>query len=331
MLVRQTRFGARILAWAMATVASGALITPESGAAPVVMCRHHHRVRLRVNRCPRGWRVISPTELGVAGPVGPPGAEGPAGPRESAGSEGPSGAPGAEGPTGPLGPSGPEGPTGSTGATGSLGSTGPAGPSGAPGPVGAAGPTGAQGLTGATGPPGPATGPAGGALTGTYPAPSLAANAIDGVSLFAAGTVPAARTLVGSDRELDTALPNGTITLTWTGTDFDTDGLFDPGTPAVLTAQHAGIYQVDAGASFDQFGLTTAIQIRILQNGVLRASNQTREFFVGHATVSTSTLVQLAPGDTLSVELETDFLGLVTLLSEGTFLATHWAGPPPVA
>lgn len=80
---------------------------------------------------------------------------------------------GPTGPTGPAGPTGPLGPTGpSGGPTGPTGPTGPAGVTGATGPQGLQGPTGATGATGPTGPTGP-VGAAGGALTGTYPNPTL--------------------------------------------------------------------------------------------------------------------------------------------------------------
>jgi len=66
---------------------------------------------------------------------------------------------------------------GKNGAAGKIGATGAAGPTGASGPQGKEGP---QGLTG------PSTGPAGGALTGAYPNPTLASGSVT-TSNFAAG------------------------------------------------------------------------------------------------------------------------------------------------
>jgi hypothetical protein len=58
---------------------------------------------------------------------------------------------------------------------GATGAQGPAGPAGATGPQGAPGP---QGATGAQGPAGPSTGAAGGVLSGSYPNPGFAADAL---------------------------------------------------------------------------------------------------------------------------------------------------------
>jgi hypothetical protein len=71
------------------------------------------------------------------------------------------------------GPRGLQGPQGVPGLPGALG------PPGAAGAQGNAGATGAQGGKGEQGPVGPATGPAGGALVGTYPNPALNVNGGD--------------------------------------------------------------------------------------------------------------------------------------------------------
>jgi hypothetical protein len=84
------------------------------------------------------------------------------------------------------------------GPTGSTGSQGPAGPAGAAGPAGS---------TGSQGPAGAATGSAGGALSGTYPNPSLAAGAV-GTAQLAAGAVTGAKvganTLTGANIDAST-------------------------------------------------------------------------------------------------------------------------------
>jgi outer membrane murein-binding lipoprotein Lpp len=71
-----------------------------------------------------------------------------------------------------------------------------------PGPPGPQGPAGPQGPGGSQGPPGPSTGPAGGDLTGSYPDPEIAANAVGGPEL-AANTVTAVKITTDAVGALD--------------------------------------------------------------------------------------------------------------------------------
>lgn len=112
-----------------------------------------------------------------------------------------------------------------------LKKAGPAGPAGPQGPTGAQGP---QGV------PGPATGSAGGALTGSFPNPGIAAGAVGPDQLSA---VPVTRVEVNTSVEVNSgsaaSLPCNTVELT-------TDATMYQGTPGTLVAPRDGVYVATA-------------------------------------------------------------------------------------
>jgi hypothetical protein len=136
---------------------------PPAGDGPIRACVNKKTGAVRILRTPAS-RCAGRTETSV-----------------SWNRQGPAGAAGQPG----GGPAGPQGPKGDTGARGAVGPKGDTGATGEPGPKGDAGAKGDKGDQGPKGDPGGSRpiGPAGGALAGSYPAPTIAANAISGAEV----------------------------------------------------------------------------------------------------------------------------------------------------
>lgn len=203
---------------------------------------------------------------------------------------------------------------------------GPAGATGATGPKGAIGATGA---TGTQGPPGPATGPAGGALAGSYPNPSLASGSVTSSAL---AQMPAAR-IEDTCGALAFSVSSGTATaMRFFLADFDQGGLFNGPTcytaASTLTAPQAGLYVITAGIAWPS-NATGYREISLQLNGATTLAADQRPAVNGADTEqSVSTIYRLAADDNIE-EIVTQTSGgtLYPTSDERSYLAMTFLSP----
>jgi hypothetical protein len=197
---------------------------------------------------------------------------------------------------------------GATTAKKKRGPPGPPGPAGAPGPVG---PQGAAGLL---------TGPAGGDLTGNFPNPQIASQA---VGPGETGVVPAAKAVTNTL----VSVPNNTqTTLPFDGTQFDYANLHSNTiNPQRLTAPIAGVYLVEAEVVWAVSDSGVGVREITLGGPIGGGADVRKE---ADATINTvnnlSTIVELLPGDDVTV-VATQTSGAA--LNAGGQLSMIWLGP----
>ena len=267
------------------------------------------RYSLKVNlRGPQGepgpqGAAGTPGLQGPSGPAGPEGPAGPIGPQGLAGPQGP------QGPQGLMGPQGPEGVQGPQGLIGPQGLTGPPGPQGIQGIPGVNGTDGLPGqpgktlLSGATDPAatagtegdfylntttylifgpktaagwgpgaslvGPATGAAGGVLTGNYPSPGLATDAVTGDAI-ADLTVTATDLADGSVTQgklVDQSVSTGKIAPGTVNTYLVTDAGGNVTWGAFPLTPVPGTVSVGNGTGFD--AVTLSQDVNLAQDGAV--------------------------------------------------------------
>jgi hypothetical protein len=120
--------------------------------------------------------------------------------------------------------------------------------------------------------------------------------------------------------------------IVWTSVGYDTDGMWNPGTPNHLTVQTAGKYRISAGV--DWGGNATGIRAgKIMVNGTANANVVSGVQFSASSAfdtvANTHVTIPLAAGATVYFDVyqTSTVVSFVTTAYGGTWLVVEWVSP----